>query len=183
MRQQTSGNIKIKILKFATGKDLINMEQKTLARWLKIIIIGTGLCGIVVGAFLLPEIGSEIITAYKEFSLWRLPWLVFLWLTLIPCYAALAISWQIADRIGKNRSFTIENAVGLGRISKLAVADTAFFFIGNIVLWLCGWNHPGIVLGSLLICFVGIVIAVAMAVLSHHTRKAAALQEENDLTI
>ena len=83
----------------------------------------------------------------------------------------------------KNRSFTIENAVGLGRISKLAVADTAFFFIGNIVLWLCGWNHPGIVLGSLLICFVGIVIAVAMAVLSHHTRKAAALQEENDLTI
>ena len=56
MRQQTSGNIKIKILKFATGKDLINMEQKTLARWLKIIIIGTGLCGIVVGAFLLPKI-------------------------------------------------------------------------------------------------------------------------------
>lgn len=159
------------------------MEQKTLARWLKIIIIGTGLCGIVVGAFLLPEIGSEITAAHREFSSWLIPWLIFLWLTLVPCYAALVISWQIADQIGRNRSFTIENAVGLGRISKLAVADTAFFFIGNIVLWLCGWNHPGIVLGSLLICFVGIVIAVAMAVLSHHTRKAAALQEENDLTI
>ena len=181
MKQQASGNIRL--LKFMTGKDLINMEQKTLARWLKIIIIGTGLCGIVVGAFLLPEIGSEITAAHREFSSWLIPWLIFLWLTLIPCYAALVISWQIADRIGRNRSFTIENAVGLGRISKLAVADTAFFFIGNIVLWLCGWNHPGIVLGSLLICFVGIVIAVAMAVLSHHTRKSAALQEENDLTI
>lgn len=73
MKQQESGNIKIKILKFMTGKDLINMEQKTLARWLKIIIIGTSLCGIVVGAFLLPEIGKEITAAHREFSSWLIP--------------------------------------------------------------------------------------------------------------
>ena len=166
------------------GKEwMIIMEQKTLATWLKIIIIGTGICGIVIGALILPEVGREIVAANKEFSSWLMPWLVFLWLGMMPCYVTLIFSWQIADRIGKDRSFTVENALRLGWISKLAAGDTAFFFVGNIVLWLCGKNHPGILLGALFICFVGIVIAVAMAVLSHHTRKAAALQEENDLTI
>ena len=40
------------------GKEwMIIMEQKTLATWLKIIIIGTGICGIVIGALILPEVG------------------------------------------------------------------------------------------------------------------------------
>ena len=166
------------------GKEwMIIMEQKTLATWLKIIIIGTGICGIVIGALILPEVGREIVAANKEFSSWLIAWLVCLGRGRIPCCVTFIFIWQIANRIGKDRSFTVENALRLGWISKLAAGDTAFFFVGNIVLWLCGKNHPGILLGALFICFVGIVIAVAMAVLSHHTRKAAALQEENDLTI
>ncbi len=51
------------------GKEwMIIMEQKTLATWLKIIIIGTGICGIVIGALILPEVGREIVVANKEFS-------------------------------------------------------------------------------------------------------------------
>ena len=156
---------------------------KNISYMVKNYYYRTGICGIVIGALILPEVGREIVAANKEFSSWLMPWLVFLWLGMIPCYVTLIFSWQIADRIGKDRSFTVENALRLGWISKLAAGDTAFFFVGNIVLWLCGKNHPGILLGALFICFAGIVIAVAMAVLSHHTRKAAALQEENDLTI
>jgi hypothetical protein len=44
-------------------------------------------------------------------------------------------------------------------------------------------SHPGVTLLSLLIVFAGIAIAVAAAALSHLVHKAAALQEQSDLTI
>ena len=44
-------------------------------------------------------------------------------------------------------------------------------------------NHPGIVIMSLLIVFAGTAIAVAAAALSRLVKKAAALQEQSDLTI
>ncbi|MBE5905224.1 MAG: DUF2975 domain-containing protein [Lachnospiraceae bacterium] len=44
-------------------------------------------------------------------------------------------------------------------------------------------SHPGVLLGSLVVDFVGIAIGVAAAALSHLVYKAAELKEENELTI
>ncbi|MBO4878853.1 MAG: DUF2975 domain-containing protein, partial [Clostridia bacterium] len=44
-------------------------------------------------------------------------------------------------------------------------------------------NHPGIVLFSWIVVFFGLAVAVGAACLSHLVRKAAVLQDENDLTI
>ena len=44
-------------------------------------------------------------------------------------------------------------------------------------------SHPGVTLLSLLVVFVGIAAAVAAAALSRLVKKAAALQEQSDLTI
>ena len=159
------------------------MEQKGLSNWLKAIIIGTGICGVIFYLVLVLGIGREIILEYPEFSSWFLPWAVFIIICLIPCYLTLAMGWRIANNIGNDRSFIMENAVKLDLVSKLAAGDSVFFFMGNIVLWLCGRNHPGMVIASLFISFAGVVISVGMAVLSHHTRKASELQEQSDLTI
>lgn len=35
------------------------MDQKTLARWLKAVIIGTGICGLVVFLWLVPFMGKK----------------------------------------------------------------------------------------------------------------------------
>ena len=43
--------------------------------------------------------------------------------------------------------------------------------------------HPGILFIALFAIFAGIVIAVATAALSHLVYKAAALQDQSDLTI
>jgi hypothetical protein len=147
------------------------------------MIIGTGICGTILGLVVILGIGRDIVSTNPEFSSWFLPWTVFGILAAIPCYLTLIIGWSIADNIGNDRSFVMENAVKLARVSKLAAGDAMFFFIGNIILWLCGKNHPGMVIVSLFISFAGVVISVGMAVLSYHTRKAARLQEENDLTI
>lgn len=83
----------------------------------------------------------------------------------------------------KDRSFSNENAKYLKWISWLAAGDGIFFFIGNVVLLFINMSHPGVALFSLIVVFAGVAVAVAAAALSHLVKKAAALQEQSDLTI
>ena len=159
------------------------MEQKALSKWLKIIIIGVGICGLVGYFLVIPSFGQSLARQYPEFSGRYLPWLIFIWVTAIPCYIALFFGWKIAANIGGDRSFSVENANLLKWISWLAAGDSIYFFAGNVALLLLGMSHPGVVLASLLVVFAGVAITVAAAALSHLVRKAAALQEESDLTI
>lgn len=159
------------------------MEQKTLAGWLKLIVIIIGLCGLVVFAVVIPGCGTSMIEQYPEFAGWYWPWLIFLWITGVPCYIALVFGWKVALNIGADHSFSVENARLLKWVSWLAAGDTVFFFAGNVLLLLLNMNHPGVLLASLLIAFVGLCVAVAAACLSRLIRKAADLQDQSDLTI
>ncbi len=159
------------------------MKQGTLSNWLKLIIVGVGICGIIIYAFVFPMMAQAMADKYPEFSNCQWPWLILIWVTAIPCYVVLALAWKIAVNIGTDRSFSIENAKLLKWISVLAALDTAVFFAGNIIYLLLSMNHPSIVLLSLLIEFFGIAISVAAAALSHLVMKAAELQEQSDLTI
>lgn len=159
------------------------MEQKALSKWLKLILILVGICGLAVYFLILPAFGTALKADYPEFAYCYWPWLIFLWITGIPCAAALVLGWRIASNIGRDRSFTNENADCLKWISWLAAGDTAYFFAGNLILLFAGMNHPGIALIALLIVFAGIAVAVAAAALSHLVKKAALLQEQSDLTI
>ncbi|MBQ8082483.1 MAG: DUF2975 domain-containing protein [Clostridia bacterium] len=159
------------------------MEQKKLSKWLKGILIGTAACGLAVYLALLPDYGRSLAQAYPEFAGRFWPWLIFLWATGVPCYLALGLGWRIAGRIGEDRSFSEGNARDLSRIAWLAAGDAGAFFLGNAILLLADMSHPGVVLMSLIVVFVGVAIAVAAAALSHLVHKAAALQEQADLTI
>ena len=159
------------------------MEQKSLSKWLKAILIGVGLCVLVVYAVILPSYGVSLRTEYPEFSGRFWPWLIFLWVTAVPICAALILGWKISTRIGEDRSFTVENARYLKWISWLAAGDSVYFFLGNVVLLFANMSHPGVTLLSLIVVFVGLCVTVAAAVLSHLVKKAAALQEQSDLTI
>ena len=161
----------------------MNMNQKKLSAWLKGIVIGIGICGLIVYFIILPTIGDSLRQSYPEFAAWHWPWMIFLWVTAVPCYAALLMGWKIAANIGLDRSFSQENARLLQIIAGLAAGDTAYFFAGNIVMFFMNMNHPGIFLLSLLICFAGISVTVAAVCLSHLVYKAADLQEQSDLTI
>ena len=165
-------------------KEVKTMDQKKLALWLKIIIIVTALCGIAICGLVLPMVGQSIADSYGgefDYAFW--PCLIFLWICALPCFAALAIGWRIASNIGRDRSFTEENAKLISVISILAAADSVFFFVGNVVLLCFSCNHPGFVVLSLVVTFVGIAVSIGLACLSHLVRKAAGLQAESDLTI
>lgn len=159
------------------------MKQANLSVWLKVITVGVGICGLVIYFYIMPFWGVDIAKANPEFSGAFWPWLIFLWLTAIPCYGVLVCFWRIAREIGRDNSFSDENAMYLKTISILAACDSVFFFVGNIILLLLNMNHPGIVLLSMIAIFGGISVTVVSAALSHLIYKAARMREENDLTI
>ena len=159
------------------------MTQKNLSVWLKVIIGGLVILALIVYGFIVPEAGKTILSGAPEFKSWYLPWLIFSWLTAVPCLIAAIFAWKVADNIGKDRSFSNENALLLKRISILAALEGALIVTGNIVFFLLGMNHPGIVIALFMIAFVPFAVSVACAALSHLVKKAADLQEESDLTI
>ena len=165
-------------------KGELEMEQKALSRWLKWILIGMALCGVMVYGVAFPTLG-RMIADYEEgmYDHCYWPWLIFLWCSGIPCYAILAVCWKIASNIGKEQAFSMDNARLFRYISRLAAGDSVFFFIGNVVYWLIGYSHPGIVLESLFPIFAGVAISVGTGGLSQLVQKAAVLQEQSDLTI
>lgn len=158
------------------------MSQKTFSALLKIVIIGVALCAVFVYAVLVPSFGADLATA--EFAYLYTPWLVVIELTALPIAAALVLAWIIAVNIGRDKSFCIQNARLLAVIAVLAIADAAYFFTAVVVLTLVyKVTHPSVVIFTLIVCFVGVAIAVAAAALSHYAKKAAELQEQSDLTI
>ena len=160
------------------------MKQVALSKWLKFIIIGVGICGLIVYGAVIPMLGQTLaIYLNGEFDYCYWPWLGFIWITGIPCYPVLIFAWKIACNIGRDQSFTATNAKYLKWISVLAAADAAFFFTGIIVYLFLNLNHPGIVLFSLLVVFAGVAVAIASAALSHLVLKAEVLQEQSDWTI
>ena len=143
------------------------MDQIRLFRWLKAVMIGTGICGALIYFAAFPFLGRDITAAYPEFRSWYWPWLSFLWLTAIPCCAALVIGWKIVAEIGRDHFFCIENIQRFRILSFLAGTDSVLVLIGNIVFLLLNMNHPGVLLFALLIVFTGFALAVVFAALSH----------------
>ena len=159
------------------------MKQKGLSILLKIIIVGAAVVVLLVYVWILPVMAVETAETAPAYSLWLRPCLIFVELTAVPVIAAIVLAWKIAANIGKDKSFCAANAEMLKAISILAIADTAYFFIGNMALISVNVYSPPLFLALLFITFVGTVITVCAAVLSHLVRKAADLQEQSDLTI
>lgn len=159
------------------------MSQKSLSKWLKGIIAGMAVCGAIIYLYLIPIYGRDLVEANPEFSYCYIPWVAVLLISSIPCYWGLYFGWRIATEIGKDNSFSKENASYLKNISMLAALDSVYFFMANLVLMVLGMNHPSIFLLSLFVVFAGIAVTVAAAALSHLVKKAADMKEENELTI
>ena len=85
------------------------MEQKHLSNWLKLILVGVGVCGLVVYALAVPMYGLSLRAQYPEFSNRFWPWLLFIWVSGIPCFMVLYYGWKVSTNIGNDQSFTDQN--------------------------------------------------------------------------
>ena len=157
--------------------------MKKLSVTLKLSIVGIALCGLVLYLGAIPIFALSMRAAYPEFSECFWPWLAFLWGSSLPCYAVLFCGWSVAREIGRGNAFSTENAASLRAVARLAVLDTIYLALGNIILFLLSMNHPGIALGLMAVCVVGVIVAAVADTLSKLIAEAARLKEEQDLTI
>lgn len=155
------------------------MKQKELSILLRVIVILCALAALVFGAIV-------CITAAKSILLdrnWESVYLSLTGLLFVPLFAALWELWHIFAEIGRDNSFCLENALRLRRVSFYALADTILELTSALLLLSLDTSSLVWLPVKLLLMLVGIAMAVACAALSHLTRKAALLKDENDLTI
>lgn len=156
------------------------MKQHKIANWLKGIVISLAilvfifLVAVTIFAFIKTElhpIGSIIGFPF------------FTWYTVAICYAILFQSWKVCREIGKENSFSLENASAFHKMSLsgilLAIGFSAkfclIFFLGNL----------GFIYGLFIICevIVSIIFTVLCEALSKLILHAYEIRQENELTI
>ena len=109
------------------------------------------------------------------------PGLIAFSLSAIPIAIALVLFWQICTEIGRDNSFCHKNASRLSGIGFCALIDTGYCAVGTVTIEILV-GSPIWVTG-LMVCTVGLAIALAAFLLSHLVLKAADMKSENDLTI
>ena len=96
----------------------------------------------------------------------------------------MALMWKVFGRIGRGEAFCTANARAMRTAARLAFFDAVLVPVGVITLGLLGAGSPGLTVilmpaGTMVCAMVG-VMALA---LSRLVADAAALQDENDLTV
>ena len=151
--------------------------------YLKLILLGTGICGLVIYFIVFPHFGQLLARTAPEYAHCYWPWLIFLWLTGVPCYAVLILGWKVASSIRADQAFTEENSRRFRLASRLAARDSIFLAAGCILYWLMGMAHPSMVILGIAVALVGGAAAVVAEALAQLTGQAAVLQEQSDWTI
>ncbi len=159
------------------------MKQDGLARWIKFVIAGVGICGLIVYLVIMPRFGAYLVKQNTMLEKNVLPWLIMIWVSAIPCYAVLVLGWRVADNIRKDRTFSYDTAKYLKWVSYLAMADSVFVFITHVIFLLLDISAAVVMLVIIIVVFFGVSISVCAAAVSHLVIKAADIQEENELTV
>ena len=159
------------------------MKQGALANWIKCVIIGVGICGLVVYSIIMPRFGAYLVKQNSMLESNVMPWLILIWISAIPCYCVLVLGWKVADNIKKDRTFSYENAGYLKWASYLAMGDSIFVFVAHSIFLMMDMSAAAVMLVIIIVVFFGVSISVCAAALSHLVIKAADIQEENELTV
>lgn len=163
------------------------MGQKELSILLKAVVTVLAVFLAAVLVFFVPMLSATVLEYYEGdtpptiFFGYVIPGIVAL--SALPGFAALWLAWGIFSEIGRNNSFCDKNARSLKLISRLALMDTCVYAVMSVVVLALGPKHPSVPLIFVAITLFGAAVTTVCAALSHLTRKAADLKNDNDLTI
>ena len=157
------------------------MKRVALVRTLKGVVIFLAVLAAIFYGLVFPDLIRGMGVA--EFDWLVTPSIVAVSLSAIPIVIALVLFWQICTEIGRDNSFSCANARYLSGIGLCALVDTGYCAVGTVTVFVITGGHPSVLLLAVTAVLGGLAIAVAAFLLSHLVLKAAALKDENDLTI
>lgn len=159
------------------------MINRYVARRLQAAILIMGFCFLAAFALFAPTIG---ITLANEFAPWAYmfwPVLITLWVSCIPIAIGLYHAWKICSGIYHGRMFYTKYAFRLKRIAQMATLDGIIYIIGFITLCMKKMINPGLILLTLMVLSLVSAVAIAGDALSHMVQQAAAIRQENEMTV
>ena len=152
-------------------------------RGMKLAALAAAVLGLLAAFVLLPALASAMLEEYPAYQKWYWPGLVYCWIVLLPGFAGLWEFWKICVQIGRDDSFSQENARSLFRICLLALTMAALLAVGVAALCLLGMGLPALLIAMLGFAAACALVALLANALSQLVRRAAAIKSENDLTI
>ena len=152
-------------------------------RGMKLAAVAAAALGLLAAFVLLPALASAMLEEYPAYQKWYWPGLVYCWIVLLPGFAGLWEFWKICVQIGRDDSFSQENARSLFRICLLALTMAALLVVGVAALCLLGMGLPALLIAMLGFAAACALVALLANALSQLVRRAAAIKSENDLTI
>ena len=152
-------------------------------RGMKLAAVAAAALGLLAAFVLLPTLASAMLEEYPAYQKWYWPGLVYCWIVLRPGFAGLWEFWKICVQIGRDNSFSQENARSLFRICLLALTMAALLVVGVAALCLLGMGRPALLIAMLGFAAACALVALLANALSQLVRRAAAIKSENDLTI
>ena len=174
------------------------MKTKTMSALLRAVLLAAGAL-LAVFFFLMcttaacsfgrraggPLCWTDTVRAAPEFAWAYWPCLVWAWAFAVPIFWAMVPAWRVCGSIAvKGMAFTGKNARDLRTVSRLAFADAVIFPAGMlIVAYLGAGSAPLTLLITPLVTFCCLAAGIVLYVLSRLVADAAALREDNDLTI
>ena len=147
-------------------------------RGMKLAAVAAAALGLLAAFVLLPALASAMLEEYPAYQKWYWPGLVYCWIVLLPGFAGLWEFWKVCVQIGRDNSFSQENARSLFRICL-----PALLVVGVAALCLLGMGLPALLIAMLGFAAACALVALLANALSQLVRRAAAIKSENDLTI
>jgi len=160
------------------------MKQKEMSGYLKMITAGVGVLLLVFVLWFLPLVLKEPLTRIAGSSGYHGVCRVTA-LSAVPAVMCMIRFWGICGSIGLNRSFSMENAVRLKRMSQYMLLDAVLYTGFLVWFFIAGWYQGAgwLVFPIVLAVFISVTLTVLCAALSHLVQNASELQEEQELTI
>ena len=96
------------------------MSQKQVADWLKGITLSIAGMGLLFFGLVVPYLAWDMAVTYPDYAALRVPGILYGWGIAVFCYAILYQFWKVCVQIGRDNSFSSENARSFVVISRLA---------------------------------------------------------------
>jgi hypothetical protein len=143
---------------------------------------------IAIGAFALllwePHIEGRNAHATLFAIYFKDPFLAYAYIASIPFFVGLYQAFKVLGYAGRNQEFSLSAVRSLRTIKYCAMAIIGFVVGGEVfIMFSDSDDRAGGVFIGILITFVAIVVATAMAVLERASQHALDIKSENDLTV
>lgn len=159
------------------------MKQMEISKWLRGITITLGIMGIVFFFLIVPILADDMRRFNPEVAFLYWPGLIYSFVIAIGCYAVLFFFWKVSVEIGRDNSFSKENAESFINISRITFSLAIIWFAGMIFLTVNRWMQRALFVYMVFAVFISIIISILAAALSRLIIKAYEMKKENELTI